>query len=410
MTYLEQARKAKQAAAQCALLDSDQKNRVLLDLANRLRLENERILKANQIDVQQATLSPAMIDRLTLTKERIEAIAVSVEQCAELEDPVGKLLEERVLYNELICRKVSVPFGLVGMIFESRPNVCVDAFTLSFKSGNAVYLRGGKEAFHTNHALVSLIKEVLQQHHLNEDAVMMVEDTSRESVDAMLSMRGIIDVIIPRGGAGLIRKVVEESKVPVIETGSGICMIYVDESAQLDKALDIIENAKTQRVSVCNSLEDLVIHRSLVDRFVPLLIKRLGAKVEMRVDASLLHFDPAFKEADAADYHREFLDYIMAVKVVDNLDEAITFINEHHTQHSDAILTEDMDHANRFLQEIDAAVVYVNASTRFSDGFEFGFGAEIGISTQKLHVRGPMGLQALTTYKYQVIGDGQIRQ
>lgn len=402
---------AKKAASELLTLTNEQKNQVLVDVAQALIANQEPIFKANQQDIAQSShLSVAMIDRLTLNTKRLQAMADGLIALTHFNNPIGNILETKTMYNGCIIEKISVPFGLVGIIFEARPNVTVDAFGLCFKSGNALYCRGGKEAINTNLALVSVIQKVLVTHQLNPACLTLVETTDREKVDEMLTMHGIIDVIIPRGSASFIDKVVRTATVPVIETGAGICMMYVDKDADLNKAIEILDNGKTQRISVCNALESVVIHQDIVKDFLPLMLERFNQRVEIRGDQVLCQLDARIIPAQPEDYNTEFLDYIISTKTVASLTEAIDFINQHHTQHSDVIITENVESANQFCTAIDAAVVYVNASTRFSDGAEFGMGAEIGISTQKLHARGPMGLEALTTYKYLVKGNGQIRQ
>ncbi len=411
MGYREEALRAKAAQqGQYELSDQD-RNTHLLFLADELIRHREGILEENQKDILAAAdLSAAMKDRLRLTNERIDGLADSLRQVSAQPGVAGRTLETKTLANGLVIEQVSVGFGLIAMIYESRPNVTVDSFALAYKSGNSVYLRGGKEAVHTNRILVQILRNGLLTLGVNPDMVVLCSDTDRAGVRAMLEMRGVIDLLIPRGSASLINYVVDNARVPILETGAGNCMVYIDETADLSRALEIVDNAKTQRVSVCNSLEKVVIHRSQIKAFVPMLMERFKNRVEVRGDHEVQALSDDIQEAGEDDYGREYLDYIIALKTVGSLDEAIAFINRYHTQHSDAILTENPDHAKQFCQHIDAAVVYVNASTRFSDGAEFGLGAEIGISTQKLHARGPMGLEALTTYKYIVTGHGQIRE
>ena len=401
-----------------ALADSDLKNRALLAMADSLLAHTEDILRENARDLEQArdSISPVMLDRLALTPARLSAMAASLRDVAALPDPVGQVLEERVRPNGLHITKVSVPIGLVAMIYESRPNVTSDAASLALKSGNVCVLRGGKEAIHSNMAIVSALREGLRRVGLPEDAVGLVTDTSRQSAADLMNAVGVVDLLIPRGGAGLIRSCVENARVPCIETGTGICHIYVDAHADLDKALDIVENAKASRPSVCNAAEVCLVHKDIAETFLPRLKTRLtddrAARglhpVELRLDRTAAAIIPGVP-AGEQDFDTEFLDYILAVRVVDSLEEAIRHIRCHSTGHSEAIVTEDATRADRFTAAVDSAAVYVNASTRFTDGGEFGLGCEIGISTQKMHARGPMGLSALTSYKYVIRGNGQIR-
>lgn len=350
------------------------------------------------------------MDRLSLNERRIQAMAEGLLEVAALEDPVGEVLSMKPRPNGLLIGQKRVPLGVVGIIYEARPNVTADAFGLCFKTGNAVILKGGSDALKSNQAIVSCLQEGLRTAGLWEDSVQLIESTDRESARAFMRMNQYLDVLIPRGGAGLIRTVVENSTVPVIETGTGNCHIFVDESAQFSMALEIIDNAKTQRIGVCNACESLVVHRKIAREFLPLLKEALEKKqVEIRADKEACKIVPEFLPATEEDWGKEYLDYIISIKLVDSLEEAIRHINRYNTKHSEAIITSDYANAQKFLDEIDAAAVYVNASTRFTDGYEFGFGAEIGISTQKLHARGPMGLQALTTTKYIIYGNGQIR-
>ena len=401
-----------------ALADSDLKNRALLAMADSLLAHTEDILRENARDLEQArdSISPVMLDRLALTPARLSAMAASLRDVAALPDPVGQVLEERVRPNGLHITKVSVPIGLVAMIYESRPNVTSDAASLALKSGNVCVLRGGKEAIHSNMAIVSALREGLCRVGLPEDAVGLVTDTSRQSATDLMNAVGVVDLLIPRGGAGLIRSCVENARVPCIETGTGICHIYVDAHADPDKALDIVENAKASRPSVCNAAEVCLVHKDIAETFLPRLKTRLKDDrearglhpVELRLDGTAAAIIPGVP-AGERDFDTEFLDYILAVRVVDSLEEAIRHIRCHSTGHSEAIVTEDAASADRFTAAVDSAAVYVNASTRFTDGGEFGLGCEIGISTQKMHARGPMGLSALTSYKYVIRGNGQIR-
>ncbi len=394
-------------------LTTEEKNKALLRAADRLVERKESILTANEQDLtagKEAGMHPGLLDRLKLDEKRIAAMADGLRQIAKLPDPVGEVMERFTRPNGLVLSKVRVPIGVIGIIYESRPNVTADAFGLCFKTGNAVILKGGKDAICSNSAIAGVLREALKDCGIPADALQLITDTDRAVTTAFMRLNGYVDVLIPRGGAGLIRAVVENSTIPVIETGTGNCHIYVDESADLKKAVPIIVNAKTQRIGVCNACESLVVHEKIKDAFLPLLAKALSpAQVELRGDESVLSVLPQAVPATEEDYGTEYLDYILSVKTVQNLQEAIAHINRYNTGHSDAIITEDEAAAKQFLDQVDAACVYVNASTRFTDGFEFGFGAEIGISTQKLHARGPMGLKELTSYKYQILGTGQVR-
>lgn len=405
---------AKAASREVGKLRAGDKNRGLIQVALELELQTEVILSENGKDVSLAVkngMKPALVDRLRLTEQRIKDMAEGLKQIAILEDPVGEMLSMKTRPNGLQIGKKRVPLGVVGIIYESRPNVTADAFGLCFKTGNAVILRGGSDAINSNRAIVRGIKEGLRKAKLPQDLILLVEDTSREAVNEMMRLHGLIDVLIPRGGAGLIANVVENSTVPVIETGTGNCHIYVDEYANLNMAVDIIENAKTQRMGVCNACESLVIHEKIASQVIPLIVNRLNMHgVEMWGDEQAYIMSSDIQMASEADWGTEYLDAAISIKIVDSVDEAIQHINTYNTGHSESIITESYGNALRFQDEIDAAAVYVNASTRFTDGFEFGYGAEIGISTQKLHARGPMGLKALTTTKYIIFGDGQIRE
>ena len=407
------AKRSKDASRSAAKLGTADKNRGLLAVADELVAEQQLILDANAKDIEAAKkkgVKQSLIDRLELSERRIADMAEGLRQIAALDDPVGEVLSMKTRPNGLRIGQKRVPLGVVGIIYESRPNVTADAFGLCFKTGNSVILRGGSDAIYSNQAIVHAVKDGLRKEKLNQDLIILVEDTDRKVVNEMMKMHGWIDVLIPRGGAGLIANVVANSTVPVIETGTGNCHIYVDETADFDMALDIIMNAKTQRIGVCNACESLVVHRSIAGEFLPLLAARLAEKsVEVRADEAAKQIVPEFSEASEEDWGTEYLDYILSLKLVDSLDEAIRHINRYNTGHSEAIITQDYNHAQEFLNRIDAAAVYVNASTRFTDGGEFGFGAEIGISTQKLHARGPMGLKALTTTKYIIYGNGQVR-
>jgi glutamate-5-semialdehyde dehydrogenase len=414
MKTLEQiGQAAVRAKYELQKLSSEKKDRTLQAVAEALILHNSEILAANAKDVaaaQEKGMHSGLIDRLKLTEDRINAMAQGLMQITALPDPIGEVLDSFDRPNGLHIEKKRVPLGVIGIIYESRPNVTADAFGLCFKSGNAVILKGGSDALHSNQAITVTIRQALQESCVTEDAIALIESSDRNVTREFMGMKEYVDVLIPRGGAGLIRSVVENSTIPVIETGTGNCHIYVDESADLDKAVPIILNAKTQRVGVCNACESLVIHESMKEKLLPVLASALREKhVEIRGDErvrEVIECVPAAEE----DYGREYLDYIISVKTVSSLEEAISHINRYNTKHSEAIITENREHAERFLKEVDAACVYVNASTRFTDGFEFGFGAEIGISTQKLHARGPMGLKELTSYKYTITGNGQIRK
>ena len=410
------AEDAKNVKQEIAILSTDRKNAVLLTAAKLLNQQAQMICAANAIDMENGRkkgMKESLLDRLALTPDRIEGIAEGLCQVAALEDPIGEVLGMKLRPNGLKIGKKRVPLGVIGMIYEARPNVTADAFALCFKTGNVVILKGGSDAMESNKAIVAVLQEALAEHHVPCEAVQLIEDTDREVTKQMMRMNGYIDVLIPRGGAGLIRSVVENSTIPVIETGTGNCHVYVDAAADLDMALDIIENAKTQRIGVCNACESLLIHESVKDVFMPMLAQRLAKKsVEIRADEKLLGLSdyPGLVPATEEDWGTEYLDYIISAKTVSCVDEAIAHINRYNTGHSETIVTENYSNAEKFLNEVDAACVYVNASTRFTDGFEFGFGAEIGISTQKLHARGPMGLEALTSYKYVIYGNGQVRK
>ncbi len=403
---------AKAASREMIRLGVTEKNEGLEAVAQALIANAHSLLEANQKDVERARMDgmkESLVDRLTLTEERIEGMAEGLRQIIALEDPVGEVLNMKTTPLGMQIGQKRVPLGVIGIIYESRPNVTADAFGLCFKTGNAVILRGGKDAISSNKAIVKVIREALNTCKLPVDSIQLLEDTSHETAERFMRMNEYVDVLIPRGGAGLIRTVVEKSTVPVIETGTGNCHVYVDETADGKMAADIVENAKTQRLGVCNACESLVIHSAALEKILPLIAQRLeNHQVEMRGDERA-RACYNMKEATEEDFGKEYLDAVISVKVVDSLEEAIGHINHYNTGHSEAIVTSDYHNAMTFLNEIDAAAVYVNASTRFTDGFEFGFGAEIGISTQKLHARGPMGLLALTTTKYIIMGDGQIR-
>lgn len=402
---------AKTAARSLALLDTKTKNKALQLIGENLLNDAEHILQANQKDLEKADaqgITGALRDRLVLNLPRIEAMVSGLHDLITLEDPIGTVLEVITPDNGLIIEKITVPLGVIGIIYESRPNVTVDAFGLCFKSGNAVVLKGGKEAIHSNIELERIIRMSLKHLNIDPNVIQVIQDTRRETTHALMKMHEYIDVLIPRGSAGLIRTVVEHSTIPVIETGAGNCHIYVDKDADFEMALEIIENAKCQRLGVCNTMESLVVHEAIAAEFLPLLCDRLP-QVVYHGDESACTMVDVMVPATEADFGKEYLDLAMSVKVVESIDEAIQHINHYNTKHSEAIITMNSETANRFTHEIDASTVYVNASTRFTDGSQFGFGAEIGISTQKLHARGPMGLKQLTSYKYIVKGKGQTR-
>ena len=404
--------KAKAAAKQSAVLSQITKNDILLEIAAALTESTDKIISENEKDIEAAkknNMPQAMIDRLTLTPQRIEGMAEGVRQVAALPDPVGVIKGGQTLKNGLTIIKKSVPLGVIGIIFESRPNVTVDAGCLCLKAGNTVILRGGSDAINSNKCLVGIMRDAAAKFEVNPDIVQLVEDTSRETATELMRANEYLDVLIPRGGGGLIHSVIENATVPVIQTGEGNCHIYVDRFADIDMAVDITDNAKTQRPSVCNAIENVLVHKNIADGFLKKLADRWNGKVTFVGDEASAAYITLEKIADDEDYRKEFLDLKIAVKIVDDIDEAIAHINRFGTGHSECIVTEYLKNAEKFQREVDAAAVYVNASTRFTDGFEFGLGAEIGISTQKLHVRGPMGLEALTTFKYLINGNGQIR-
>ncbi len=409
----EVCRNAKQAARTLNLLDTAKKNACLLKVSKALEEQQELILKANAKDIANARkngMAEALIDRLSLNEQRMHGIIEGVIQVVSLTDPVGTVISRFDRPNGLHIEQVRVPFGVIGIIYESRPNVTVDAFSLCFKTGNAVVLRGGSDAIYTNQALVTVIRKALKSMDVDENAICLIEDTSREVAARFMKMKQYIDVLIPRGGAGLIQTVVEQSTIPVIETGTGNCHIYIDRYADIQKAIPIVHNAKLQRLGVCNACESLVIHEKIADEVIPLLVEDLQKEgCEIRGDERVQAISTRVKAATEDDYGREYLAKIISVKIVKSVYEAIDHINRYSTGHSEAIITENEEAAKAFTEGIDSACVYVNASTRFTDGFEFGFGAEIGISTQKLHARGPMGLLALTSSKYIIHGNGQIR-
>ena len=405
---------AKEAENTIRTITTDQKNQVLAAVANHLVESTDKLLEANAADVTNAKqnhMPEGLVDRLMLSPERIEGMAEGLRQLVALEDPIGEVTGMKKRPNGLLIGQKRVPLGVVGIIYEARPNVTADAFGLCFKTGNVVILKGGSDAIHSNEAIVDCIRESLKACGITENAIQLIADTSRETAAEFMKMNEYVDVLIPRGGKGLIKAVVNQSTIPVIETGTGNCHIYVDESADLDMAVNIILNAKTQRVGVCNACESLLVHANVKEKLLPVLAQKLKEKhVEMRADKEAHELMPGSVDATEEDWGTEYLDYILSIKVVYSVGEAIAHINRYNTGHSEAIITNDYTNAQKFLDEVDAAAVYVNASTRFTDGFEFGYGAEIGISTQKLHARGPMGLLALTTTKYIIYGNGQIRQ
>lgn len=414
MTLLELATKARDVKYTVAALSTEDKNSAIMAVADALEANASDIISANAIDMKNGEtkgLSQGLLDRLKLDESRIKGIADGLREIVKLDDPIGQITEEFERPNGLKIKKRLVPIGVVGVIYEARPNVTADVFGLCFKTGNAVILKGGSDALESNKAIVKVIKSALEKGGYPVDAITLIDDTSRETAKEMMRLNGYIDVLIPRGSAGLIKSVVENASIPVIETGSGNCHIYVDHDADIDMAIDIIVNAKTQRIGVCNAAESLVVHEDIAASLLPKLNKALREKgVQIFADAKAKALMEGSEDATEEDFAKEYLDYIISVKTVSSVEEAIEHINKYNTGHSEAIVTNDEKNADKFLDGIDAACVYVNASTRFTDGFEFGFGAEIGISTQKLHARGPMGLLALTSYKYTIFGNGQIRK
>lgn len=413
MTALEQMGKNAKIAARKLGTLQEKKDAALTAIAAALREKTPEILAANAIDLQsgeQNGMTSALMDRLRLTPEHIEGMAAGVDQIAGMTDPIGEVLTGKRLPNGLRIEQVRVPLGVIGIIYEARPNVTADAAALCLKAGSAVILRGGKEAFSSNRCITNVMREAIAKAGLPEDCIQLVQDTSRESAKEMMGLTDYLDVLIPRGGAGLIRSVVENSRVPVIQTGAGNCHVYVDEFADIPMAAEIIFNAKTQRPSVCNAIETILVHRNIAEKALPVIKAKLDEKpVELRGCPLTCEILKDITKAEDADWATEYLDYILAVKVVDSIDEAMDHIAQYSTGHSECIVTESYHNANRFTEEVDCAAVYVNASTRFTDGGMFGMGAEIGISTQKLHARGPMGLAQLTSTKFIVRGDGQVR-
>ncbi|MDL2300724.1 glutamate-5-semialdehyde dehydrogenase [Lachnospiraceae bacterium OttesenSCG-928-D06] len=413
MDLIEMGKKAVAAKYLLQQATTDEKNKALLFIAKTLKKSEEDILEANAKDLKKGEengMHPGKLDRLRLTPERIAGLADGLCQIAELEDPIDEILQSYSPANGLTIEKRRVPIGVIGIIYESRPNVTADAFGLCFKTGNAVILKGGSDALYSNQKITEVIQRALEESGITKDAIQLIHSTDRAVTSEFMKMNTYVDLLIPRGGAGLIQSVVSNATIPVIETGTGNCHIFVDESADINMALDIICNAKTQRIGVCNACESLIVHENIRAEFLPLLSDKLKAyHVELRGDEKTREILPNITEATIEDYGMEYLDYILSIKTVKSVEEAIEHINEYNTKHSDCIITSDYEHGEKFLNNVDAACVYVNASTRFTDGFEFGFGAEIGISTQKLHARGPMGLKELTSYKYRIRGNGQVR-
>lgn len=414
LTVEEIGNLAKIASLEVKNLTSLEKNDILIKCANKMVELGDNIINSNKIDIENArknNIKETLIDRLMLNTERIENIANGLKTVVSLPDPIGEGLSQKTLPNGLTVSQIRVPMGVVGMIYEARPNVTADAFGLVFKAGSSLILRGGKEAINSNIAIVNIFRSVLSENNYNENIVQLITDTSRDSATALMKLNKYLDILIPRGGQSLINSVVENSTVPVIETGVGNCHIYVDLNADLNKAMDIIINAKTQRPSVCNACEKVILHSNIAKEFLPKLISSLKEyNVEIRGDLKAVSLSTDVVLASDSEWYEEYLDLIIGIKIVDNLDEAIAHISEYSSKHSDCIISENYSNVQKFLNEVDSAAVYANASTRFTDGFEFGFGAEIGISTQKLHARGPMGLTALTTTKFVIMGNGQIRK
>ncbi len=413
MELLEICQRAKASKYKIQNLSTQQKNKALLVVADKLVENAAVIIAANRKDYERGEkngMHQGMLDRLKLDEKRIQAMAEGLKQVADLEDPIGTEIEHFDRPNGLHIKKVRVPLGVIGIIYESRPNVTADAFSLTFKSGNSVILKGGSDAIDSNIAITKVIRDALAAEGIDPDAVQLIEDTDRSVTTRFMQMNDYVDVLIPRGSARLIQAVVENSTIPVIETGTGNCHIYVDKDADFEKAIPIIINAKTQRIGVCNAAESLVVHEAVKDAFLPLFAKAMKEhNVEVRADKDSKVILTDAVDATEEDFGKEYLDYIISVKTVKDVDEAIEHINKYNTGHSESIITENQEAADKFLSRVDAACVYHNVSTRFTDGFEFGFGAEIGISTQKLHARGPMGLKELTSYKYQILGNGQVR-
>ncbi len=414
MDLVSLCKKAAQVKYELQAVSTERKNRVLLACGKALESHQKELTEANREDMKRGMergMQQGLLDRLKLDEKRISAMAQGLYEIAALPDPVGEITETFERPNGLKIEKMRVPIGVIGIIYEARPNVTADAFGLCFKTGNVAVLKGGSDAISSNRKIVEILRGVLKSEGISEEVLSLITDTDRETTAAFMKMHEYIDLLIPRGGAGLIRSVVENSTIPVIETGTGNCHIYVDEDADIDMAVSVIFNAKTQRISVCNACESLVIHEKIKDALLPVLAGKLAEKqVEIRGDEQVCRVLPESIPAAEEDFGKEYLDYIISMKTVGSIEEAIAHINRYNTGHSEAIITKNAEHAEKFLREVDAACVYVNASTRFTDGFEFGFGAEIGISTQKIHARGPMGLKELTSYKYLIRGNGQVRQ
>lgn len=414
MDLVSLCKKAAQVKYELQAVSTERKNRVLLACGKALESHQKELTEANREDMKRGMekgMQEGLLDRLKLDEKRISAMAQGLYEIAALPDPVGEITETFERPNGLKIEKMRVPIGVIGIIYEARPNVTADAFGLCFKTGNVAVLKGGSDAISSNRKIVEILRGVLKSEGISEEVLSLITDTDRETTTAFMKMHEYIDLLIPRGGAGLIRSVVENSTIPVIETGTGNCHIYVDEDADIDMAVSVIFNAKTQRISVCNACESLVIHEKIKDALLPVLAGKLAEKqVEIRGDEQVCRVLPESIPAVEEDFGKEYLDYIISMKTVGSIEEAIAHINRYNTGHSEAIITKNTEHAEKFLREVDAACVYVNASTRFTDGFEFGFGAEIGISTQKIHARGPMGLKELTSYKYLIRGNGQVRQ
>ncbi len=412
MILIDIGKKAKSAASDLSKISTKTKNEILLKLAEDIEKDYSKILESNRIDIEEAkknNLKESFIDRLILNEKRLDDIKNSFIQIASIDDPVGEISEMRTLENGLVVGKKRIPIGVIGIIYEARPNVTADAFALCLKTSNAVILRGGKEAINSNKALVECFRKSLAEY--NPDFVQLIEDTTREVTHEFMKLNKYVDLLIPRGSASLIQATVENSTIPVIETGVGNCHIFVDESADFEKADKIIINAKVQRPGVCNACESLLIHKNIAENYLPRIVKELKShNVEIRACENSLAIVGNLIPATEEDFYKEFADLIISVKIVDNIDQAIEHIEKYSSEHSEAIITENYSNSNKFLNLVSSAAVYINASTRFTDGFEFGFGAEIGISTQKLHARGPMGLKELTSYKYIIYGDGQIRK
>ena len=410
VTVADACYSAKENLQAIALASESEMNTMLAAAANALRKHAQQIIEENKKDIAGCTRGEQFIDRLLLTEKRIDGIAAGLEKLEELACPIGEILEERTLYNGLHLRRVRVPLGVLGIIYEARPNVTADAIGLALKSGNAVVLRGSKDAIYSNIAICTVMKNAIRAAGFNPEFIQLIEDTSREGATQFMRMNGVVDVLIPRGSAGLIQNAVQNATVPIIETGTGNCHVYIEQSANMEKALPILINAKTQRTSVCNACESLLLDEAIAERELGNIVQALRDKgVEIVACEKCRTLMPELALASTEDFAKEFLSLKISIKIVQGLDEAIAHINRYGTHHSDCIVTENSAYAERFLREVDSAAVYVNASTRFTDGFEFGLGAEMGISTQKLHARGPMGLRELTSYKYQIVGDGQIR-